>query len=536
MATDEARAMLKRGDGRAGDGRPNERPIRVVGGWQKLDDAGETGVADEPDTQSGRARAAIRAVEKAIGPATDEGQRLVQSFDEVCALLEAVERTIRREGVDDELVREGEGVIGKGCLAICKSELLPAVGADVATERYVRMLSVACNSRWPVVGPDTEARYEDTPMWGSPAPRVEAAEATLRTLGARPDLLDALSENLNRLLADPHPAVRMHAVVNLGSTRQAEPTVFRERLADRIRSEGNVSVLRYLSETVLRRTISVDPSLGERLVVAVLEKSIGDSVAVQRLRNSLASNLALLAMTHQRRKARVVIEGWIGDCAAHHQELGRVLSFMREGYTLGMREGTRDRDGLRQRCLGLASRIAEAAASDLTSRMAQAERDDAEAALARQSAELLDRVCGEIHASVVGRKDQGGSGEHPDLGLASFVSEGSPILMALAGAGTPRTVYRLLEILAHLLPLDPGTVFDMAMHAMLRGGKRSGFQFETMGADRLVGIVGRVLADYRYVFNVDARRQTLVTCLELFASVGWPSASRLLYRLPELFR
>ena len=537
LATDEARRMLTGGDRGAGDGRPNERPVRIVAEWGGLDDAGELAATDDPDSESGRTRTAIRAAEEAIRPGTDEGQPLSSSFDEICALLEEVERSIRGESVDGELVREGEGAIGKGCLAICNGQLLPAAEDDLRSERYVRLLRVACASRWPVVGADTEARYEDSPMWESPAPRVEAARATLRTLGARPDSQAWLSGDLDRLLADPHPAVRMHAVVNLGSIRQSDPAGFRERLSDHIRCEGNATVLRYLSGTVLRATVPVDVAFAEGLVLEVLEKWTRESEAVQRLRMSLAANLTLLAVGHQRSEALAVIEGWIGDCAAYHRELGQVLSFMREGYTVGLRQGGSGRDGaLRRRCLELASRIAEAAATDLWARTAQAEGNDAEAALARQSAELLDGACGEIHASVIGRNDRGGSGEPPDPGLGRFLVEASPTLMSLAGAGTPRTVYRLLEVLEYLLALDPGKTLDIAMHAILGGGRRSGFQFEFMGADRLVGIVGRLLADHRQVFDVEERRQTLVRCLELFASAGWPSASRLLYRLPELFR
>ena len=537
LATDDARRVLSDRETGVGEGMPNERPFRVVSGWQELDDAGETGAADGPDSESGRAWSAIRAAEEVMRPGTGDGRPLSSAFDEVCALLEEVERTIRGEDVGGELVRRGEGAIGEGCLAICNGQLLPAAGDDPGTARYVRLLRVACASRWPVVGVDTEVRYEDSPMWGSPAPRVEAAKATLVTLKARPDLLSELSGDMDRLLADPHPAVRMQAGVNLGSIRQCDPVGFRERLSDRIRCEGNAAVLRYVSGTVLRATVSVEVAFAERLVLEVLEKSTGEREAVQELRRSLAANLTLLAVRHERSESLALIEAWITDCAAHHRELGQVLLDMREGYTVGLRQGRSGRDGaLRRRCLDLASRIAEAAATDLTARTAQEGGNDAEAALARHSAELLDRACGQIHASVIRRSDRGGSGEAPHPGLGIFLAEASPLLMSLAGAGTPRTVYRLLEILEYLLPLDPGRMFDIAMHAILGGGRRSGFQFEFMGADRLVGIVGRLLADYRRVFDVEERRQTLVRGLEVFASAGWPSASRLLYRLPELFR
>ena len=539
LATEEAKGILTGGDRTAGEERANERPFRVVTGEGGVQASGEAMGMAGTESDGARASAAIRAAEEAMagGTGQGQGQRFSGSFDEACTVLEEVERVIREESVDGELFRRGEGVIGQGCLAICNGGLLPAMQDEPRTERYVRLLKVACSSRWPVVEADTEARYEELPSWGAPAPRVEAAEGMLRTLGARPDFHARLSVDLDRLLADLHPAVRMRAGVNLGRIVDSDPAGFRNRLSGRIRREGNAAVLRYMSTTVLRGMVSRDAAFAESLVLELLEKSTGDSKAVQGLRTSLAANLTLLGVTHQRREGLAVIEGWMSDCAAHHRELGQVLASMRERYTLGLRKGGSSRDeALRQRCLDLASRIAEAAAADLTARVTQAEMTDDEAVMARKSARLLDRVCGEIHASVIGPKDQHGSSESPDPGLGRFLAEASPLLMCLAGAGTPHTVYRLLESLEYLMPLDPGKVFDIAMHAALGGGRRSGFQFERMGADRLVGIVGRLLADHRQVFEVEERRQTLVRCLELFVSAGWPSASRLLYRLPELFR
>ena len=537
LATEEAKRILTGGDRTAGEESANERPFRIVTGWrgvQASDDAMDT---DDTGSDGASASAVIRAAEETMAGGTDQGQRFPGSFDEACAVLEEVERIIRGESVDGELVRRGEGVIGQGCLAICNGGLLPAMQDEPRTERYVRLLKAACSSRWPVVEADTEAGYEELPSWGAPAPRVEAAEGMLRTLGARPDLHARLAVDLDRLLADPHPAVRMYAGVNLGQIADSDPAGFRNRLSSRIRRERNAAVLEYMSTTVLRGVVSRDAAFAESLVLELLERSTGDSKAVQGLRTSLAANLTLLGVTYRRGEGLSVIEGWMSDCAAHHRELGQVLTSMREGYTLGLRSGGSSRDeALRQRCLDLASRIAEAAAADLTARVAQVEMPDAEIAMARQSAQLLDRVCGEFNASVVGREGRNGSSESPDPGLGRFLAEASPILVCLAGAGTPHTVYRLLEILDYLMPLDPGKVFDIAMHATLDGGRRSGFQFESMGADRLVGIVGRLLADHRQDIEVEGRRQTLVRCLDLFASAGWPSASRLLFRLPELFR
>lgn len=58
---------------------------------------------------------------------------------------------------------------------------------------------------------------------------------------------------------------------------------------------------------------------------------------------------------------------------------------------------------------------------------------------------------------------------------------------------------------------------------------------EAMGSDIFVRIVGQCLADHRDIFREEERRRALVDCLDAFIEAGWPSARRLIYRLPELF-
>ena len=62
-----------------------------------------------------------------------------------------------------------------------------------------------------------------------------------------------------------------------------------------------------------------------------------------------------------------------------------------------------------------------------------------------------------------------------------------------------------LEILERLLPPDPGKAFDLAMCMALGGGRRSVFQLGSMGADRLAGMVGHLLADHPHAFYEDGR-------------------------------
>ncbi len=102
--------------------------------------------------------------------------------------------------------------------------------------------------------------------------------------------------------------------------------------------------------------------------------------------------------------------------------------------------------------------------------------------------------------------------------------------------GSPHTIYYLIQLLERLVDAEPESVFDLIANALLSGGKDVGYQYESLGADLFVKLVGLFLADHKQIFDAPGRRQALIDCLETFLSAGWPAARRLLYRLPELIQ
>ena len=76
--------------------------------------------------------------------------------------------------------------------------------------------------------------------------------------------------------------------------------------------------------------------------------------------------------------------------------------------------------------------------------------------------------------------------------------------------------------------------FDLISSALVRAGRKFGYQFEGLAVDRVVEIFGYFLADHRELFENEVRRRKLIDCLDVFVAAGWPAATRFLYRLPEL--
>jgi hypothetical protein len=117
-----------------------------------------------------------------------------------------------------------------------------------------------------------------------------------------------------------------------------------------------------------------------------------------------------------------------------------------------------------------------------------------------------------------------------------FYGELAETIDDLSSVGLASSVHRLIEMLQVLIPLDPRRVF-LQVAALVRIGQQGGYNFESMGADMVVRIVERYLAEYRSLLQEDAEcRVALREVLDVFVEAGWPAAQRTSYKLDEIFR
>jgi len=450
--------------------------------------------------------------------------------------LNRIVRTRTAHGTDAQLKIHGEGVLAQGCNRIIAARLLSQQADGVATESFLRLLRVATSSAGPQVDARTEESFEKFASWGSPAARVEAAQAVLDLALQRPDLLPRLMIDIDMLLTDPHPAVRMQAGSHLIRIWDLDRDGFWQRVKDCLIREPNFGVLEHIIKGVLGRVLHSSPEIVESLVLELLKRFPDDRERQGRLRKAVADILTVLWITHERDAARSVVEEWGADSVHFHDELAIVLSTMREAFVFGLTgEKTQTDVALRHRALYLAARIVEAASEGLAIHFSGDTPNVGDMADAREFAELLDVACRELYFSTgasAGGNESNTSAS--DRGLEVFFVEVTPILERISEYATPHTVYYLLQLVEFLLPLDPERAFDLAAHALQSGGSRTGFHFESLGADLVVRLVGVFLADHKEIFDSEERRSALISCLEIFLEAGWPAAQRLLYRLPEL--
>jgi hypothetical protein len=315
---------------------------------------------------------------------------------------------------------------------------------------------------------------------------------------------------------------------------------FWNMLAARLEAEKNESVLIHLISAVLGRVLHEDPVAAEPIIAALLHRFLGDRERQARMRKTLADLVSVLWVKFQRDFAREILDGWVAEPETYQDELSRILDTMRDAIVAGLGgDASAAGDALRRRSLDLTMKIVESASSGLEAYFERQGPSQEDKDVAAGLAQLLDDACRAIYfgtGASAGRDGDESSRPISDEALAVIFVETASILTRIGDCGTPHTIYYLLQLLEFLLPVDPERAFDLTARALRGGGQRTGYQFELLGADLLVRLIGVFLADHKELFERDDRRAALIDCLEIFVEAGWPKAQRLLYHLPELIQ
>ena len=509
----------------------NERPFRITSGFSQPAPFFWIEGLDKERPSNITAMEAIEAARDYIE--TKPGRPSDGEIDtaRTIELLEAIVRSLEAPDLDEALRLHGEGVIGEGCERLAQGErLVVREGFDPA-ERYLALFQIAATSSNPEVTNETESQYEQSQSWGGPAARIDAATAVLDVCLQRADLYPRLVEDIDHLLDDRHPAARSHSIGHLIRLWDIDRAGFWQRLTLRLERETNFAVLRS-AVNVLRMVIHAEPDRSEGLILFLLSRYNG-AAKQPDLESSLADLITILFVTYQRASAEAILSKWLDDPSMHSGQLGTILFTIRDAVVLGLHPGQSEESALRHRAQALLHRIVVAASRVLETYNPRVAVPDDQVPKLRACIELIDNAAMQLYFAT--GRENGGNGID-DARCAIYLREVVPTLELIADQAQPHTTYQLLQLMEILAPINPERTFDLTVRAIRGGGSKGGYQYEPMGADLMVRLVSSFLADSKDIFRDNQRRQALVDCLEIFMEAGWPSARKLLYRLPELLQ
>ncbi|WP_315767589.1 MULTISPECIES: hypothetical protein [unclassified Bradyrhizobium] len=540
LQTEEARVFATVSEPTRARDYNNERPIHfeVTSGspesywWLRRHDV-------DPDRPP---NAALLKIAEALKAEIEVSNR-TKAFPDLGAAVSRLKRytddIARAEGVDADVVSYAEGIGAEALEAVVPIFERELAKNSSSVEELSLVAERFAKSAGPELGPETEAQFADNPSWGSPAPRVSTAHAAMQLARVSSAATARLLPLLKSLLRDPHPAVRMAVATYLNALWVSDRGAMWAMCETVVGEETNASVLSFFVNGVLGRLVHADPERVEGFLLQLRTRFIAEE-GWKKLREEIGSLIAILWITHKRPLAKATLEEWLSDVAANKEELDHAVSTLRGAVVLGFASGEEKDIEIRRQSMRFADMVSQRTAEIVESYLAKTvhtkKEDDETIAASR----ILHHLLNQFYFSSGAFRDGGGDKE--DAGLASidarrqFLEESKPVLERVASVGTPDTVHYLIDLLEFLMDADPEAIFELSAQALLGAGRSHGYQFESLGVNRAVTLIGRFLADHRELFEDSDRRQTLVKCLDLFIQAGWPSARRLLYRLPELLQ
>jgi hypothetical protein len=545
LSTIEARTLLKKEKKTASSHRPrNKRPFSVSTSagspekWWWLKRAGVD--LEAPDVA--RILSETEGIKKNLGLENrdDEIANIFTAINHVNDLIEMVASL--DHNLPESLMYYAYGVAAKGVVKLSRLPAESLQGQDSMLLSLIELVIRLAETPAELASAKSEASFESSASWSSPDARVDTAEAIMQLCRINGEIVEKLRPTMEMLLSMQNPAARMQIAERLTVLWNSSRPLMWE-LAHRVaRTEPNRGVLRFFANRFLGSTIHADPERVEKLVFTLHGRNFNRAEkATRSLYKEIGCLFALLWITHGRPAPRRTLKNWIADPHTFEAELSSAIAISRDALVFKYQNPTPRDIEITRRAQEFCSWSVAAMAEGLERYLSdtqQGEPTETEKERGTLYAKLLNQLCNQIYfASGAFQSDKNNkSSLETDEAKRGFLSDMQQVLARIADAGTPGTIHHLIELLDFLVPADPATVFDLVAHALLGAGRKHGYQFESLGAERFVEIVGYYLADHRELFADEQRRENLVACLDVFMEAGWPAARRLLYRLPELLQ
>lgn len=521
-------------------------------GWRSTDNIVDSMLqssgADLERSPDREIRSASRKVEDDIKLSADDADAttLTALWGHIVELVATLDAGIAA-APHEQLVHSSWGAVCNGVERIAKSPAYePGVNDLPDLDTLLALIDRLSASPFP----EAVDAPSDQMGWGNWDVRVYAASSLVglapRFAGARTDIVDRMQACLH----DSAPTVRLQVAQALNVLWDVAHDRMWAMVTEVVENETHEGVLFFFIAGPLGPISREYPERCAALLSQLLEREWAkapDNERTSRDRDAEASaNLAaFLYVVRNQPAAWAWIARWAADLRRGEAYLTPMLHDLRQVFFLPYGKAPRP-DDLEIAARG--RRILDAVATSAAAALVKARpyllgEPDAVAVaswrpLYLAADHLINQVCNQLYfGSGAFRSNTDEEPGLPDIqSKQRFLANYAPILDLIATNAQSRTAHKLIELLAYLVEGDPTAVFDRTANVLLGSAAQDGYQFESLGLDRLVKLVRRYLADHRDIFEDRDRRQKLVKVLELFSSAGWPDALKLLFELPDLLR
>ena len=420
-----------------------------------------------------------------------------------------------------------------------------------------RILLKAATDPVPAGEDEQDTSDDDTPSWGWPAPRIDAACGLPFLVSRLGHADEEVSVALRQLTRDKSRPVRLNLAQRLALLARPAPKLMWELIDTFIANEGKFSVLEALVQA-LDRLWEVEPDSVKPRIRQIAERTTHGASYDRHIHQTLAHTHLFRFLRTGDSECSAFIAELIAECDRERPNnmLASLLHETRAGGWLTAGDGAKSdpyADAVRGRAWGFFSKLlASAQAKLLQHRNAwdQLSKDtqprdehlkEVEAEIKRTLL-LVDGVAMQLFfACGALRKRNGDDKALTADQLCRFWHEAAPLLRALVKEPHPHTAHQMVQTLHHLLPCSPSEVFLLATESIRNSASQGRFQYESLAVGEVVKLIQRVLADYREIFRGENGKESeclkaLLEVLDLFVEAGWAEARQLTHRLEEIYR
>ena len=470
------------------------------------------------------------------------------TMDTVQALYSELRAPVSTMGAHQEAKEHAWGSLAAACAVAARASDLPCDGPGGMLLRQV--LLDAARNPVPQFSAEADGSFSEHPAWGSPAARVEAA-AGLMCLASHEAHIPAVLPAINELRGDPVAAVRYQIAERLPRLYHTSPDSMWHALEQFCSSEQNNGVLQGILAGPLHALAGKHTERVVSLTNAILERASGRGA--KTVRQYCVGIFAGLYVWQANARCQGMVEKMLVRPSAVADELTHLLANLRDLLALDA-SGTASQETNTKDVRARAWRIVSTALQNAASELGTLERGkvgqsfdqwtEGEREKASHLAHIIDAISTDVHLASGAHDERRPEGAKPDDGRRGlsieskvcFYSDASEVLDRLAETGIARVSHNLLKTLEAYVLIDPHGVF-LRIGRALACGRKSGYQFESMGCELFVRLVERYLAEHRELFRDDPQcQQVLLESLDIFVEAGWPEAWQLTYRLDEVFR
>lgn len=478
-----------------------------------------------------------------------------KDLDELWPLIGKCERAVRRHRTTHKQMADDLwGHLAGACRSIAVHAWWPANDARWKTVR--RILLAASNDTSPKVQENDNTKEDRWPIWGWPAPRIDAAYGlpfvALRLGRADKQVMEALL----RLCKDKSHPLRFNLAKQLALLSQVAPKLMWQLMDYFIRYEKRFSVLEALLLSFDHLwDLSATDVMFRLDRIAERARTVPDT---HDIHHKIAESYLFRFLRTGDAQCEAYIDALIADCdsARAYSALATLPGACRMGHCLTIGDTIKvaaQQEAVRRRTWTFFRKLLDGAQEKHQQhqehwRQLHADgQPDAEALKPIQSAIdrtalLVNDIAMQLYFASGAFADKRGKDDDrlTEPQKKRFWTEASDILRALAVEEHPHTAHHVVQTLRHLLPCAPREIFLVATRTIISSAA-AGYQHESLAVDEVVKLIQCVLADHRDIFHSQDNTESdclvaLLKVLDLFVEAGWPKARQLTHRLEEIYR